>query len=127
MGSQADSSMASMQALIWALIGDRDGAGDAQAHQGVDERPGQEPGVGPQDERAGGPGPTHPGDELFDESLVAALGGPLAQPGVEHLAGLGPHGDERVIAEDAGVAVGGALLQLAVDLADGRVEIDRHR
>jgi hypothetical protein len=46
---------------------------------------------------------------------------------MEDLTGLGPHRHQRVVAEDVGVAVGGALLQLAVDLADGRVEIDHHR
>ena len=105
---------------------DRDGVGHAQAHQGVDERVGEEPGIGPQGERTAGPGPAHPGNEFFDESLVAALGGSLAQAGVEHLARLGPRGDERVIAEDGGVAIGGALLRLSVDLADRRIEVHRH-
>ena len=45
---------------------------------------------------------------------------------MEDLTGLGPHRHQRVVAEDVRVAVGGALLQLAVDLADGRVEIDHH-
>ena len=56
------------------------------------------------DELAGGPGPAHPGDELFDEAHRAALGvgRSLAQAGMEHLAGVGPRGEEGVIAEHAG-------------------------
>ena len=104
--------MASMQALIWALIVTVMDQATSGPAQGVDERPGPEPGVGPDDERADGPGPAHPGDELFDESLVAALRRPLAQPGMEDLTGLGPHGHQRVVAEDVGVAIGGALLNL---------------
>jgi hypothetical protein len=46
---------------------------------------------------------------------------------MEDLTGPGPHRHQRVVAEDVGVAVGGALFQLAVDLADRRVEIDHHR
>jgi hypothetical protein len=45
---------------------------------------------------------------------------------VEDLSGLRPHGEQGVVAEDSAVAVGGALLLLAVHLTDRRVEVD-HR
>lgn len=46
---------------------------------------------------------------------------------MEHLAGIGAGGQQRVVAELSGVAVGGAALVVAVDLADGGVHIDGHR
>lgn len=46
---------------------------------------------------------------------------------MEHLAGLCAGSEQRVIAEDLRVAVGGALLLLAVHFADRRVDVDRHR
>ncbi len=52
------------------------------------------------------------------------LAGPLAHPGVEDLAGVGPSGEDRVVAEHLGVAVGGSALGLAAHLTDGGVEID---
>ena len=52
------------------------------------------------------------------------VGRPLAQAGMEHLAGVGPRGDEGVIAEHVGVAKARPCLGLAAHLADGRVEID---
>jgi hypothetical protein len=45
----------------------------------------------------------------------------------EHLAGVGAGGQQRVVAELAGVAVAGATLVVAVDLTDGGVHIDGHR
>ena len=42
--------------------------------------------------------------------------------GVQDLAGVGAGGEDRVVAERSGVAVGGALLLLAVHLADRRVQ-----
>ncbi len=64
--------------------------------------------------------------ELFDEALDAALGvgRPAAQTGVEDLPGGARGGEHRVVAELLGVAVGGAVLLLAVDLVDGRVDVD---
>ena len=43
---------------------------------------------------------------------------------MEDLAGEGPGGQDRVVAELLGVAIGGAMLQLAVDLVDGRIDVD---
>jgi hypothetical protein len=46
---------------------------------------------------------------------------------VQHLAGVGAGGQQRAVAQHPGVAVGGPLLVVAVDLADGGVDVDRHR
>jgi hypothetical protein len=50
---------------------------------------------------------------LLGEARGAPLGGSLAEPGVNHLAGVGPGGQQRVVAEDLRVAVGGTVLVLA--------------
>ena len=78
------------------------------------------------DDRAGRSGPTQARHELFDEALDAALGvgRPLAQAGMEDLSGGGQGGQDRVVAELLGVAIGGTVLLLAVDLVDGRVDVD---
>ena len=44
---------------------------------------------------------------------------------MQQLAGVGPEGQQRVVAESMGVAVAGALLVVAVDLTDGGVHVDR--
>lgn len=93
----------------------------------VDERVGPEPRVGAHGELTDGAGAPHPGDELLDEPLVASLRRAFAEPGVQHLAGAGPAREDRVVAEDPRVAVGGALLLLAVHLTDRGVQVDRHR
>ena len=64
--------------------------------------------------------------ELFDEASRAAggVGRAFPHPGVEHLAGVGPAGQDRVVAQHFGVAVRGALLRLAGHLADGGIDID---
>ena len=46
---------------------------------------------------------------------------------MEDLAGVGPGSQQRVVAKHPGVAVGGAALVVAVDLADGGIHVDRHR
>jgi hypothetical protein len=43
---------------------------------------------------------------------------------MEHFAGVGPGGQDRVVAELLRVAEPGALLGVAVDLANRRVDID---
>jgi hypothetical protein len=107
--------------------GGRDRPVDLQPGERVDQRPGEEPGVAAHRQRSLRSGPADPGDELFDEATVASIGGAFAQPGVQHLPGVSPGGQQRVVAEHSGVAVGGALLGLAVDFTDRRVQIDRHR
>ena len=55
------------------------------------------------------------------------VGRALAHPGVQHLAGVGPGGQDRVVAEHLRVAEAAPCLCLPCDLADRRVHIDRHR
>lgn len=43
---------------------------------------------------------------------------------MEDLAGVGPSGQDRVIAEHLGVAMGGASFEPAEHLSDGRVDVD---
>src|SRR5512132_1930501 len=66
--------------------------GDPETVEGLDELSAEEPRVGSQRQRANGTSAADPGDEFFDEALVATLGGTLAQPGVQDLAGVGPRG-----------------------------------
>ena len=123
------------------LVDRRDRLADAGVHvhrdrprhfepvEGLDQLPAEEPGVGPDGQRASGAGAADTGDEFFDEPLRAPLGigGALAEPGVQDLAGVGSGGQQGVVAELAGVAVGGALFGLAVHLTDRRIQIDCHR
>jgi hypothetical protein len=82
--------------------------------------------VGPQGQLAAGTGPADAPGQLVDKPLgAAARGGPAGPlPGVQHLAAVGPGGQQRVVAEPAGVAVGRATLVVAVDLADGGVQVE---
>ena len=58
----------------------------------------------------------------------SGVGPALAQPGHQHVAGSGGHGQQRVIAALAGVPVAaGSLLGQAVGLADGGVQVDGQR
>jgi hypothetical protein len=52
------------------------------------------------------------------------LADPRAQADVQDLAGVGARGQDRVVAEQMRVAVGGALLEPAAHLADEAVDID---
>jgi hypothetical protein len=47
--------------------------------------------------------------------------------GVQHLTGVSTGGNKRVVAQGVGVAVGGALLVVAVHLAHGGVQVHGHR
>ena len=91
---------------------------------------GAEAAVGPHRELTGGPGITHSAQRLPQE-VSGAPGGDspaLTQPGHQHLTGAGGHGQQRVIATLAGVAVAAcSLLGQAVVLADGRVQVDGQR
>ena len=96
---------------------------------GLDDVTGVEARVGAQGERAGRPGAPAPSDELSDEALRTPSRSrrALAEPDVEDLARVGSRREQRVVAEDVGVAEGGALLLVAVHRADRRVHVDRHR
>ena len=75
---------------------------------------------------AGRAGTVDARDELLAEAQhpLLRVRRPLAQADVQHLAGVRAGGEDRVIPEQLGVAVGGALLQTAADLADEAVDID---
>ena len=76
-----------------------------------------------------GAGAADPGDGLVEEPADPALGVrlPLAHPSMEHLTGVGPGGEQRVIAELVGVTEPGTVFELPVDLADRGVDIDHQR
>ena len=73
--------------------------------QGGDGVVGPEPGIDAHGQRAGGAGAADAGDQLVEEAACAALGVGLASahPGVQHLAGVGAGGEDRVVAEHLGV------------------------
>ena len=63
---------------------------------------------------------------MFIFNLVGGIVPP--QPGHQHVAGAGGHGQQRVIAPLAGVTMmSRPLLGQAVGLADGRIEVDGER
>ena len=105
---------------------DRDRPANTGLGEFVDEFPGPEPRIGPDRDRPAHPGPADRGEDLADEpeNPTGGPGGAFTHPRSKDLTGAGTGGDQRVIAQHTGVAVGGALLLFAVDLGDGRVEID---
>ena len=82
---------------------------------------GVEAAVGPHRELSPGSGVAHPPHGLPQEVS-------LSQPGHQHVAGAGGHGQQRVVAPLAGVAmVSRTLLGQTVGLADGGVQVDGQR
>jgi len=83
--------------------------------------------VAPQRQRPGCPGPADPTGQLVTEPLspAAGIGRAGAHPKVEQLPGVGPAGQQRVVAKPVGVAVGGPTLGVAVDLAHRGIEVHR--
>ena len=72
----------------------------------------------------------HPSHGLPQEvgGAPSGVGAALAQPGHQHVAGSGGHGQQRVIASLASVAmVSRPLLGQPVGLADGGVQVDGQR
>ena len=84
-----------------------DGEADVLLSAGGDDGVGVAAAVGPHGEWSSGPGVTHPPHRLPQEVGRAPrrVGPTLPQPGHQHLSGSGGHGEERVIAPLAGVAV----------------------
>ena len=112
------------QALVLA-----DGDGEADLHLATegDDGMGVQAAVGPHGELTRGPGVAHPAQRLPQEvgGAPGGVGPALTQPGHQHVAGAGGHGEQRVIAPLAGVAVAaGTLLGQTVGLADGGVQVD---
>ena len=109
-----------------------DGDGEADLHLATEgnDGVGVEATVGPHRDLSRGPGITHPPQGFAQEvsSDSGGVGPALPEPGHEHLTGASGHGEERVIAPLAGVAVvSGALLGQAIGLADGGVQVDGER
>ena len=94
---------------IAQVLAQADGDGEADIHLAADGDHGMgvEAAVGPHRELSLGPGVAHPAHRLPQEvaSAPASVGLSLPQPGHQHLASAGGHGQQRVIAPLAGVAV----------------------
>ena len=124
-----------MQAFVLA---DGDGEADIHPAAGGYHAMSVEAAVGPHCELPPGPAVAHPPHRLTQEVGGAAggVGAALPQPGHQHVAGSGGHGQQRVIAPLASVApvsstgqamVSRPLLGQPVGLADGRIEVDGER
>ena len=127
MATQFDSSISPTQAamaFVPGMHGHR--VGHFQTSKDLDGVIVPIPRVKTHDDLAGCPGPAETGHELFDEVLGPALGvgRSLAHPGVEDLAGVGPPGEDRVVARDLGVAIGRATFEPSEHLTDRRVDVD---
>ena len=106
------------------VLADGDGEAHVQLAADGDHGVGVEAAVGPHRELPPGSAVANPSRRLTREMGGAAGGvGPaLAQPGHQHVAGTGGHGQQRMVAPRTGVAVVvGALLVQTVGLADGGV------
>ena len=115
------------QALVLA-----DGDGEADIHLAAkgDDGMSVEAAVGLHRELTTGPGVARPPHRLSQEvgGAPGGVGPALPQPGHQHVAGAGGHGQQRVIAPLAGIAVVACpLLGQPVGLADGGVEVDGER
>ena len=88
-----------------------------------------EPRVGAHGGGAACAGPADATGGLVDEPLSPAggVGGAFAHAQVQHLAGVGAGGQQRMVAQHPGVAVGRAALGVPVDLAHRGVDIDGDR
>ena len=109
------------------VLPDGDGETDLHLSAGGDDGMGIEAAVGPHRELPAGPAVAHPSHRLPQEVGGAASGvGPaLAQPSHQHVASASGHGQQRVIAPLAGVAVlARPFLDQTVGLADGGVQVD---
>ena len=106
---------------------DGDGEADVRLAADLDHGVGVEAAVGPHRELTRGPGVAHP-SQGFPQEVGCAPGGigpALPETGHQHLAGASGHGQQRVIAPLAGIAVmAGSLLVQAISLADGGINID---
>ena len=86
-----------------------DGAGEADIRLAADRDHGVgvEPAVGPHSELSAGPGVAHPAHRFTQEvgGAPSRVGAARAQSGHQHVAGSSGDGQQRVIAQLAGVAV----------------------
>ena len=112
------------------VLADGDGEADIQLAAGGDDGVGIEAAVGPHRELPTGTGAAYPTHRLPQEvgSAPSGVGPALAQPGHQHVAGASGHGQQRVIAPLAGVAmVSRPFLGQPMGLADGGVQVDGQR
>ena len=112
------------------VLADGDGEADIQLAADRYHAMGVEAAVGAHRELSAGPGMAYPSHRLAQEvgGAPSGVGTALAQPGHQHVSGARGHGQQRVVAPLAGVAmVSCALLGQSVGLADGGVEVDGQR
>ena len=91
---------------------------------------GVEAAVGPHRELSAGPAVAHPPHRFTQEvgGAASGVGSALTQPRHQHLPGASGHGQQRVIAPLARVAmVARPLLGQTMGLADGGVQVDGQR
>jgi len=91
---------------------------------------GVEAAVGPQGELAFGSGVADPAHRLPQEvgGAPGGVGPALAEPGQQHIAGAGGHGQQRVIATlPLAVMLAGSFLGPAIGLAIGGIQVDGQR
>ena len=89
------------------MLADGDGEADIHLAADGDDGVGIEAAVGPHRESSAGSGVAHPPHRLAQEvgGTPNSVGAALAQRGHQHVSGAGSHGQERVIAPLAGIAV----------------------
>ena len=89
------------------MLADGDGEADLRLATDGDHGVGVEAAVGPHRELPLGPSMAHPSHGLPQEvgGAPGGVGAALAQPGHQHVAGAGGHGQQRVIASLASVAM----------------------
>ena len=89
------------------MLADGDGVAHIHLAADGDDGVGVEAAVSPHRELPPGPAVAHPSHRLAQEVGGApnSVGAALAQPSHQHVAGTGGHGQQRVIAPLAGVAV----------------------
>ena len=113
-----------------SVLADGDGEADLRLATDGDHGVGVEAAVGPHRELSCGPSMAHPSHGLPQEvgGAPSGVGAALAQPRHQHVAGSSGHGQQRVIAPLASVAmVSRPLLGEPVGLADGGVQVDGQR
>src|SRR5665213_2724300 len=108
--------------------GGSDGVADVVVTTGFDHMLGVEPRVRPQGQLASRSGPPRSADRLSHEPRCApaTAGRTFPVADVQDLPGVRPDGDERMLAEHPGVAIGSTLFLLPIDLLDRRVDVDGH-
>ena len=122
--------MVSIRLLQPGVLPDGDGEADIHLAADRDDGVGIEAAVGPHREWSPGPSVAHPSHRFTREvgGAPSGVGPALAQSGQQHVAGASSHGQQRMIAPLAGVAVAArSFLGRSIGLADGGVQVDGQR